>query len=101
MASSTRPALGVLAATLATAAAQGPWCSSAPQSGWGICNTSWAIDDRSADIVSRISLNDKFQALASSTPALNSIGLPAYNWWSEVSAATAGTEENGKEKGGN
>lgn len=37
-----------------------------------------------ADIVSRLSLADKISALGTSTPALNSVGLPAYNWWSEA-----------------
>ncbi len=60
------------------------WCQSNGHSSWGICNTSLPIDERAADIVSRISLQDKIQALGTSTPALPSVGLPPYNWWSEA-----------------
>jgi hypothetical protein len=60
------------------------WCSVPPQSAWLVCNPLAAIDDRSADIVSRMSLADKIQALATGAPALPSINLPAYNWWSEA-----------------
>jgi beta-glucosidase-like glycosyl hydrolase len=60
------------------------WCGTAPQSSWDICNYALSLDTRSADIVQRLSLSDKIQALGTGTPALNSIGLPSYNWWSEA-----------------
>jgi beta-D-xylosidase 4 len=63
---------------------QSNWCQSSPQSSWPICNPSTDIDTRAADIVSRISLPDKINALGTGTPSLPSIGLPAYNWWSEA-----------------
>lgn len=56
------------------------WCSLPPQNGWLVCDTTAAIDARSADIVSRLSLADKIQALGTGTPALSSVGLPSYNW---------------------
>lgn len=55
-----------------------PWCSSAPQSGWTVCNTGADIHARAADIVSRISPADKILALNTDQKALNSVGLPAY-----------------------
>lgn len=67
-----------------------PYCSSAPQSTWPICVTTNSIDARAADIVSRLSLNDKFLALGTATPALNSVGLPSYEWWSEATHGLSG-----------
>jgi len=61
---------------------QNTWCSN--HSTWLICDPSADINARAADIVSRISLADKIQALGTSTPGLPSVGLPAYNWWSEA-----------------
>jgi hypothetical protein len=61
------------------------WCQSADHSTWTICDVTADIDARAADIVSRISLADKIQALNTGTPSLPSVGLPPYNWWSEVS----------------
>jgi hypothetical protein len=72
------------AAKRARAVAQPTWCQQAPQSGWPVCDTNAPIDARSADIVSRLSIDDKIAALGTTTPALTSIGLPAYNWWSEA-----------------
>lgn len=60
------------------------WCSIADHANWTICDPTAPIDARAADIVSRLSLADKIAALGTSTPALPSVGLPAYNWWSEA-----------------
>lgn len=59
------------------------WCKSAPHDKWPICDTSRSIDDRAADIVSRMSTPDKILALNTDQAHLSSIGLPPYNWWSE------------------
>eukprot|EP00931_Biecheleriopsis_adriatica_P051458 TRINITY_DN29844_c0_g1_i2.p1 TRINITY_DN29844_c0_g1~~TRINITY_DN29844_c0_g1_i2.p1 ORF type:complete len:805 (+),score=148.68 TRINITY_DN29844_c0_g1_i2:44-2416(+) len=50
------------------------------------CNASLALDLRVADAVSRMSLKEKISALGTSTPPIPSLGLPAYNWWSEASS---------------
>jgi hypothetical protein len=57
------------AAALALAAAQpnlyATWCeTNATVRAWPICDPTRAIDERSADLVSRISVADKVQALA-------------------------------------
>jgi beta-glucosidase len=73
------------ASILTTATSQGnywSWCQ-ANAATWDVCNPVLPIDQRAADIVSRLSLDDKFQALGTSTPSLPSIKLPEYNWWSE------------------
>ena len=71
-------------AALAAADPSQSFCATAPQSGWVFCNPSAALDDRAADIVGRLSLADKINATVSSSPALPSVGLPAYQWWSEA-----------------
>ena len=80
--------MALLAASLtfATVSAQPrvAWCAQPPQSGWPACNAALGIDARAADIVARLSLDDKFKALGTATPALASINLPAYQWWSEA-----------------
>ena len=65
-----------------------PFCSQ--HASWPICNSSVAIDDRAADIVSRLSLADKIQALNTGTPELGSVGLPPYQWWSEATHGISG-----------
>jgi hypothetical protein len=51
---------------------------------WIICDVDAPIVARAADIVSRLSLADKIAALGTGTPRLPSVGLSAYNWWSEA-----------------
>lgn len=60
------------------------FCTIGNHSSWTICDPTAAIDDRTADIVSRISLADKILALGTATPFLQSIGAGPYNWWSEA-----------------
>ena len=59
------------------------WCQKPAQANWTVCNPNAALDDRAADIVSRLSLADKIAALGTGTPYLPSVSLPAYQWWSE------------------
>ena len=62
-----------------------PFCSQGDHAQWTICNPAASLDDRAADIVSRLSLADKIKSLDTGTPALPSVGMPPYQWWSEVS----------------
>ena len=86
----------VLAGLVAGAAAVVPstWCNSAPPSGWDVCNPALSLDARSADIVSRLSIADKIKALGTGTPALSSINLPQYNWWSEATHGISHTDNS-------
>ena len=86
----------VLAASAAGALATVPstWCLSAPPSTWPVCNPLLGLDVRSADIVSRLSIADKISALGTGTPALNSVGLPSYNWWSEAAHGISHVNNN-------
>jgi hypothetical protein len=66
------------------------WCAEAPQSGWPFCDATLSLDARAADIVSRLSLADKIEATVSGSPALPSVGLKAYQWWSEATHGISG-----------
>ena len=48
------------------------------------CDATVGIDERAADIVQRLSIVEKIDALGTNTGPLPSVGLPAYNWWSEA-----------------
>lgn len=60
------------------------WCQSGVQKSWPICDPTAAIDARAADIVSRLTTEDKINALVTNNYFANSLGLPPYNWWSEA-----------------
>ena len=60
------------------------FCSQGTHATWVVCDPTRTLEDRAADIVGRLSIADKLAALGSSTPALSSVGLPAYTWWSEA-----------------
>lgn len=66
------------------------WCDLQDHSQWPICKPDAPLEERAADIVSRLSLADKINALGTSTPALPSIGLPAHNWWGEGTHGISG-----------
>ncbi|CAJ1441850.1 unnamed protein product [Effrenium voratum] len=53
------------------------------------CNATLPLDDRVADAVGRMTLAEKIGALGTNTPAIPSLGLPRYNWWSEASSGVA------------
>ena len=60
------------------------WCQSGEQKSWPICDPTAAIDARAADIVSRLTTDDKINALVTNNYFANSLDLPPYNWWSEA-----------------
>ncbi|KAJ7968160.1 Beta xylosidase [Quillaja saponaria] len=52
--------------------------------GFGFCNTSLAIDLRVADLVKRLTLQEKIGFLVDSAGSVSSLGVPKYEWWSEA-----------------
>jgi beta-glucosidase len=43
-----------------------------------------APERRAADLVSRLTLEEKVLQMQSSAPAIERLGVPAYNWWNEA-----------------
>jgi len=53
------------------------------------CNASKPTELRIDDALQRMSVTEKLSALATSTPAIPSLGLNAYNWWTEATSGVA------------
>lgn len=47
-------------------------------------NPSISADERAADIVSRLTIEEKALQLFNKAPAIERLGIPAYNWWNEA-----------------
>ncbi|GAB4838320.1 Endo-1,4-beta-xylanase 2 [Ancistrocladus abbreviatus] len=52
--------------------------------GLGFCNTSMGINERVADLVGRLTLEEKIGFLVNSAGAVSRLGIPKYEWWSEA-----------------
>jgi len=50
----------------------------------GYLNTSLSFEQRAADLVSRLTLEEKVQQMKDVAPAIERLGIPAYNWWNEA-----------------
>ena len=74
-----RLALTIALSTLAASAtfAQAP--ADAP-----FLNPDLAADARAADLVARMTLEEKVLQMQSTAPAIPRLGVPAYNWWNEA-----------------
>ncbi len=46
-------------------------------------DTSLTFEARAADLVSRMTLDEKVSQMQNGAPAIPRLGIPAYNWWSE------------------
>jgi beta-glucosidase len=46
-------------------------------------DTSRPADERVADLLSRLTLDEKISQLVNDSPAIERLGIPAYDWWSE------------------
>ncbi len=46
-------------------------------------NTRLSFDERAADLVSRMTLEEKVSQMLYDSPAIDRLGIPAYNWWNE------------------
>src|SRR4030095_6925407 len=47
-------------------------------------NTSLPFEQRAADLVSRLTLEEKVQRRTRVAPPMERLGVPAYNWWNEA-----------------
>ncbi|MCB2379847.1 glycoside hydrolase family 3 C-terminal domain-containing protein [Hymenobacter sp. BT635] len=54
-------------------------------------NPSLPIDQRVDDLVSRLTLPEKVSQMLNASPAIDRLGIPAYNWWNEALHGVART----------
>ena len=59
-------------------------CLDAPHATEPWCDATLAVDVRVDDMLARMSLAEKIGSLDTVSPAIESLGIPAYNWWSEA-----------------
>ena len=81
--------LALLALLGATNAALNNPCLQAPYSTMPWCNTNLAIDERVADMLSRMNISEKIPSLNTDAPDIKSLGLNGYNWWEEASTGVS------------
>ncbi|PNX62497.1 beta-xylosidase alpha-l-arabinofuranosidase 2-like protein, partial [Trifolium pratense] len=53
-------------------------------SNFPFCNTSLSYETRAKDLVSRLTLQEKFQQSVNPSTGISRLGVPAYEWWSEA-----------------
>ena len=55
-------------------------------------NPDLSIEERAADIVSRLTLEEKVHQMLNQTPAIERLGIPPYDWWNECLHGIGRTE---------
>ena len=60
------------------------FCADAIRSAWTICDVSASLDARANDIVTRLTLTDKFNLTLMGPVNISLPGLDAFTWWSEA-----------------
>ncbi|GHT31095.1 glycosyl hydrolase [Bacteroidia bacterium] len=55
-------------------------------------NPDLSVEERAADIVSRLTLEEKVSQMLNQTPAIERLGIPPYDWWNECLHGIARTE---------
>lgn len=56
-------------------------------------NPDLPIEKRVNDLISRLTLEEKVQLMKHQSPAIDRLGIPAYNWWNEALHGVARTQE--------
>ncbi|KAG2399939.1 beta-D-xylosidase 7 [Vigna angularis] len=74
--------------TLHTAHSSNPpfacdWSNPASKS-YPFCNPKLPIPQRTKDLLSRLTLQEKLSQLVNTAPSIPRLGIPAYQWWSEA-----------------
>jgi beta-glucosidase len=73
-------ALALCTVTVPAAAAQTPAGEGTP----AYWNESLSFEARAADLVSRMTLEEKANQMKDDAPAIERLGVPAYGWWNEA-----------------
>lgn len=55
-------------------------------------NPSLTVEQRAADLVARLSLEEKIAQMLNRTPAIERLGIPSYDWWNECLHGVGRTE---------
>jgi len=55
-------------------------------------NPSLSVEARAADLVSRLTLDEKIAQMLNKTPAIDRLGIPPYDWWNECLHGVGRTE---------
>ncbi|CAF2552210.1 unnamed protein product [Rotaria sp. Silwood2] len=61
-----------------------PDCKSGPLSTFPVCNQALPAQQRAADLVSRMTIDEKITQMVTTAAAIPRLGLPKYEWWSEA-----------------
>lgn len=61
-----------------------PDCQSGPLSAWPICDQSLSSRERAADLIGRMTIEEKIAHMITTTEEIPRLGLPKYEFWSEA-----------------
>jgi beta-glucosidase len=59
-------------------------CSCGREAPYRFRDTALSIDERVDDLVSRLTVEEKISQMINHAPAIERLGVPAYNWWNEA-----------------
>ncbi|KAI1383411.1 glycoside hydrolase family 3 protein [Hypoxylon trugodes] len=61
-----------------------PDCGNGPLATNGVCNKALSVGQRARALVSALKTEEKYGLLVSTSPGVERLGLPSYEWWQEA-----------------
>lgn len=58
-----------------------PDCINGPLASNAVCNNALSIGDRARGLVSALETDEKYSLLINTSPGVERLGLPNYEWW--------------------